>query len=468
MPSFELALPVRMSRVAVVAPEDRLRPALAAIAEAGTVELVGTLPAAEGEEAEALRRLEQAAPSRGRAALRLSTEAPDLARLEEHAERDLLAGEVELRRRAGLARAHGSFAALVGWTPSETLPLLQEQLEQVGAEAVELSPPPWAEPPTLYRPTRIQRPFRPLVTTYGVTPYADVDPTPFAAVAFVLMFGMMFGDVGHGLVLAALGLVLRRGRPAFLAPFRHVWPLPVAAGLVAAVFGLLYGEAFGPTGLVPRLWLDPIDRPVPLLVVALAVGAALLAVGHAYGIVNRWREGGAGAALLSQTGGAGLGVLAGGVVAALGWYAGEPVALWVGGAIAGAAVVLLAIGFLAHAGGGGAGVTEATVEVVDAVVRTGSNLLSFTRLAAFGLMHAALGAVVFSATSALWGGLVGDAAAALVFLVGNAVAFSLELLVTGVQALRLEFYELFSRIFVGEGHTFSPWRIPVVSPKEEP
>jgi V/A-type H+-transporting ATPase subunit I len=133
-----------------------------------------------------------------------------------------------------------------------------------------------------------------------------------------------------------------------------------------------------------------------------------------------------------------------------------------------AATVLLAIGFFAGAGGGGAGVTQALVELVDAVVRIGSNLLSFTRLAAFGLMHAALGAVVFAGASALWGGVAGVAAAVVVFLAGNAVAFSLELLVTGVQALRLEFYELFSRVFVGEGHVFSPWSIPVIAAKEEP
>ena len=101
------------------------------------------------------------------------------------------------------------------------------------------------------------------------------------------------------------------------------------------------------------------------------------------------------------------------------------------------------------------------------MIRIGSNLLSFTRLAAFGLMHAALGAVVLDATSALWGGPIGVTVAAIVFVTGNAIAFSLELLVTGVQALRLEFYELFSRIFVSAGHTFSPWSVPVVSAKEE-
>ncbi len=52
------------------------------------------------------------------------------------------------------------------------------------------------------------------------------------------------------------------------------------------------------------------------------------------------------------------------------------------------------------------------------------------------------------------------------FLTGNALAFSLELLVAGIQALRLEYYELFSRIFAGEGHAFSPWHIPL-APEED-
>jgi V/A-type H+-transporting ATPase subunit I len=110
---------------------------------------------------------------------------------------------------------------------------------------------------------------------------------------------------------------------------------------------------------------------------------------------------------------------------------------------------------------GGVGLVEAGIELVDALVRVVSNLLSFTRLAAFGLMHAALGLVVLEAARSLWGTPVGVVLAAIVFLAGNAVAFSLELLVTGVQALRLEFYELFSRVFAGEGHPFAPWALPV-------
>jgi V/A-type H+-transporting ATPase subunit I len=127
---------------------------------------------------------------------------------------------------------------------------------------------------------------------------------------------------------------------------------------------------------------------------------------------------------------------------------------------------LLGAGFHAGAGRGAAAVTQAAVEVVDSVVRVVANVISFTRLAAFGLMHAALGAVVWDATTALWGTAVGSLLAVVVFVLGNALTFTLEALVAGVQALRLEYYELFSRIFAGEGHRFSPWHIPLDSRKE--
>jgi V/A-type H+-transporting ATPase subunit I len=127
---------------------------------------------------------------------------------------------------------------------------------------------------------------------------------------------------------------------------------------------------------------------------------------------------------------------------------------------------LLGAGFHAGAGRGAAAVTQATVEVVDSVVRVVANVISFTRLAAFGLMHAALGAVVWDATTALWGTAVGSLLAVVTFVLGNALTFALEALVAGVQALRLEYYELFSRIFAGEGHRFSPWHIPLDSRKE--
>jgi len=465
MPSAELVLPARMSRVAVLSPKTRVRETLIELARSGSVELVGTLPPAEGEAAEALRRLAQSREADGGAAL--SSRAPDLAVLERGGMRDLLAGEVELSRRAGLAVQHGSFAAWVGWMPSARIEPLNASLEPVGSAVVELPRPPWTEPPTLLSSTAVSRPFRPLVQTYGTARYRDVDPTVFTALSFVAMFGLMFGDVGHGLVLSLLALWLRGRRRGRLAPFRALWPIPFAAGLSGAAVGFLYGEAFGPTHLVPRLWLDPIDRPVPLLLVALAVGAGLLAASYAFGIVNRWRESGFAAALLDQSGIAGFMIFVGGGIAAGGlhWRL-LPLEL-VGGAIGVAGMALLGIGLTLQAGRGAAAITQAGIELVDAVVRLASNLISFTRLAAFGLMHAALGTIVYQAAAALWGSALGGVAAVVVFVVGNAIAFTLEALVTGVQALRLEYYELFSRVFSGEGHAFAPWSLPVVTTKEE-
>jgi V/A-type H+-transporting ATPase subunit I len=454
-----------MSRVGIVAPRARLRDALVEIADAGVVELVGAVAPPQGEEVEALRRVERLSLGAGPARPRLAPTPPDVAELERRGERELLAGEVELARRADAAVRHGSFAGYVGWVPETELEALSARLAPAGAALSELPKPVWADPPTLLRSVRLARPFRPLVETYGAARYEDIDPTPFAAFAFVLMFGMMFGDAGQGLVLVLLGLFLRRthGR---LAGLRSAWPLVVACGASGAFFGLLYGEFFGPTGVVPTLWLDPLEEPLRLLVAAVAVGAVLMACSYAIGTVNRWRERGPTAALVAPSGFAGIAVFLGGALVLAGLARSLDWLAVAGGALIAVGVVLLGLGFFLEAGHGAAAVAQASVEVVDAVVRVAANAVSFARLAAFGLMHGALTAIVYDGAVALWGGAF-TLAAIVLFVAGNAAAFVLEALVAGVQALRLEYYELFSRIFAGEGRPFSPWSIPLATKEEE-
>ena len=127
------------------------------------------------------------------------------------------------------------------------------------------------------------------------------------------------------------------------------------------------------------------------------------------------------------------------------------------------ALAFLSIGLYLEAGGGAAGVAQAAVELFDTVIRLGSNIVSFARLAAFGLTHAALLMVVWNGTTALWAPGWQAAAAILVLVIGNIITFGLEALVAGIQALRLEYYELFSRIFAIEGRPFHPWA-PVLTP----
>jgi V/A-type H+/Na+-transporting ATPase subunit I len=458
----EAAAPERMQRVALVCPKAVLREMLVRVADAGVVEIdhitSGGNAGGPGAEAAGLR----GARPGGSPNPRLCATAPELVDLERAGRDDLLTGEAELVSYADEAVVRDDVAALAGWVPTAELPHLTGRLADVGAGVVPIPAPRGVDPPTLLHPGKgMRRSFKPLVETYGTVPYADVDVSALAGIAYVLMFGMMFGDAGHGALLVVLGFLLRTGRPRALARFRKGWPFVVGSGLAAIVFGLLYGDFFGPTGVVPVLWLAPLDEPITLMAVALGVGAVLLAGAQIIGTINRWREGGwplalsassgiAGAALL-----AGLGLIALGAIGSLGWL------IMAGALVIAGGVALAYIGFLATAGGGGAGITQASVEVFDAVMRVGTNLVSFTRLAAFGLTHAALGMIVWDGTTALArsGGVL-VAAAIIVFAVGNVAAFSIEALVAGVQALRLEYYELFSRIFVGEGRPFRPWHVP--------
>jgi V/A-type H+-transporting ATPase subunit I len=453
--------PVRMRRVAVLLPSDRLREALVAMAGLGTVELdIAPEAALADDEVRGLVRnihLDGVQP-------RLSMPARELADLVAADRSDLVAGELELRARAAAAIPRDSACGVLGWIPAREVAMLRATVEPLEAAVVELPNPPGVDPPSqVHSRGGLSKSFAPLVDTYVTVPYADVDPTAIAGVAFVVMFGMMFADAGQGALLLLAGLLLRAGRPARAARLRFAWPFFAGSGAAAIVFGVLFGEFFGPTGVIPAVWIEPLENPVLLLQVAVGVGACLLALSYALGTVNRWREGGWRMALVSSSGIAGIAVFAGlglgalGAYWSLGWLVVTAVVIGVGG------LVLIYLGLLAASGGGAAGATEAGVELFDGVIRLGTNLISFARLGAFGLAHAALLSIVWQGTTALWS--AGGAAilgAVALFVVGNALTFTLEAVVAGVQALRLEYYEMFSRVFVSQGRPFRAWSIPVV------
>jgi V/A-type H+-transporting ATPase subunit I len=494
MRRLEAAIPVRMRRVALVAPADALRDVLVRVADLGAVEIgpagggpegsgdvlgaggvaggaggvAGGAADAAGVTGDAARRLLRA--SGGVPQPALAPARPDLDSAERADRYDLLAGEAQLESYATAAVGRSGATALAGWVPASRLDAVADVVAEVGGTLVRLPSPPGVQPPTLIAGRPLRRSVSPLVQTYGTVPYADIDPVWLAWASYVLMFGMMFGDVGEGALLVAAAAALRAGWPRWARRFRAAWPFVGGAGLAATVFGLLYGECFGPTGLVPALWLDPLDHPNTLLAAAVGVGAVLLAGAYALGTVNRWREGGWASMLYAPSGAAGSGLFLGVGAVAGGWYFHNGGLLTVGGILAAVALALAAAGFTAESGGGSAGVAQAAVELFGLVVRLGANTVSFTRLAAFGLTHAALGLVVWNGARALWlrggfsvAGVASMTGAVCVFAVGTALAFSLEALVAAVQALRLEYYELFSRVFVNRGRPFRPWHVPTAA-----
>jgi V/A-type H+-transporting ATPase subunit I len=467
-----------MVRVALVAPLESLRAMLVQVADAGVVEidLVPTdMPADERD----------GVPPSGAAAPIVTTaqaepvspclvaEPPDLEELERAGRLDLIAGEAELAEHLAGALRRDHVAAFAGWMPDDARPRLAARLADVGAAVVPLPHPRGAEPPTLLVGGALRQTVAPLVSTYGTVPYRDIDPTPLAWAIYVLMFGMMFGDVGHGALLVIGAAALFAARPRPLRRFRRAWPFVAGAGVTSTIFGFLYGEFFGPTAVVPVLWLEPLKQPLKLLGAAVAVGAVLLTGAYAIGTLNRIREGGWRVALYDPTGVAGAAAFIGLIGTAGGLYLSLPALTMISTLVAFIGLALALTGFLAAAGRGITAGVQAAVELFDLVVRLGANLVSFARLAAFGMTHAALGAIVWSGTTALWGrsgpaAVWGPAAAVVLFVAGNALAFSLEALVAGVQALRLEYYELFSRMFLSQGRPFRPWHVPTLVKNMDP
>jgi V/A-type H+-transporting ATPase subunit I len=451
-----------MERVALLAPTTQLRDVLVRVADTGALEL-DKLSTVDAASTEAGRRLQRVAGA-DKVGPALARHPPNLAALEKAGAADLLAGEAQLEARAAGAVARGRVSGLTGWCPAQMVDSVTNRLTDTAGVLVPLPLPRGVDPPSLLRrDTPARRSFAPLVETYDTVPYADIDPSPVAGVVYVVMFGAMFGDAGHGLILLLIGLLLLWRHPVRVARFHAAWPFVVGAALAAIFFGVLYGEFFGPTGVLPVLWLSPVEEPVQMLLAAVAFGAVLLTGAYVLGTINRWREGGARAALYAPSGVAGAAVFLGLGLVAAGLYLHRGELTFLGGGLALAGLVFAGIGLFAGAGGGAAAAAVAGVGVVDLVIRLGTNVVSFARIAAFGLTHAVISAVVWQGTTGLGRrGLGYLVLALLLFAIGNTLAVTLEALVAAVQALRLEFYELFSRVFDSSGRPFRPWHVPTV------
>jgi len=398
----------------------------------------------------------------------------EIAALASEAAGPLAAAGAALEREVALASAErsagGTAAAslISAWLPEDSAGAAARVLGAGGPCAAEIRRPlPGEEVPVLLRPSRLLRPFALLVSTYGLPKYGEVEPTVFAAAAFLLMFGMMFGDAGHGAIVCAAGLWLTR-RPGGRAAAGRVmcW-----CGLSAVLFGLLYGSYFGLARFRPyALWRDPLEGdPLTLVTAAAVFGAAVISLGVALNIVNRARLGDRAGALLGRFGAAGLLFYWSGLL----WAAGfAPARLALPLMALGAACWLikepasyLLRGRAARSGteGGLAAIAaESAVGAFEGALLYLANTVSFVRLAAYAMSHAALLAAAYALAGAadkVWG--AGSAAGILAAVLGNAAAIGLEGLVAGVQALRLEYYEFFGKFLEGEGRPFRPFTLGV-------
>jgi len=379
----------------------------------------------------------------------------------------------------GLMGGSERVALITGWVPAELSHRLERLLTETTQGRCVIQ---WREPsavegvrrgrvpvPILLHNPVLVRPFERLLRNYGLPRYGEVDPTPVVAVAFLAMFGFMFGDLGHGAVLFAIGYFIYRR----MFRYRDYAVILMECGVSSAVFGLLYGSVFGVEHWLPALWLRPMQDTGRLMRAALTFGAVFISIGIGLNIVNAirrrdlaalWERNGLIGALAYWTAvalfmrrlAAGEGAVSAGT--AILWLS-VPVALMLLKAPLRALWTGVRTKQWPDAGELLTGFVESMVEVLDTMVSTISNTATFIRLAAFALSHAGLFLATFSVAGAVarMGG--GGIGAAVVIVIGNIVIIALEGMIVSIQTIRLEYYEFFSRFYSGGGEEYRPLRI---------
>lgn len=349
---------------------------------------------------------------------------------------------------ANLLRARGGLSVVHGWVPQRQIVALRSMLtDAIGSRyLLTLRDPERNEiqrVPTLSRHPRWLRPFAALVKNYGVPRYGEIDPTPLFAFSFTVMFGMMFGDIGHGAVMLLAGLLLR--------PLAYVRPMLIGAGISSILFGWAYGSVFGFEDIIHPLWLAPLTDPTRMLMVALYWGIGFILTATLLTIINRLADGETTEALYGVRGVAGLVFYLGLIHAAYRMANGFNLGLF-----ATAWMLLPFMLILRHLwrnqhGPLGERILIVGVEALETAINYIANTLSFLRVAAFSLNHVALAFAVFELAR-----MMGQTGHWITVILGNVFILVIEGGIVAIQVLRLEYYEGFSRFFEGTGKLYRP------------
>ena len=324
----------------------------------------------------------------------------------------------------------------------------------------------FGEPPTKLENPRFFKPFEMFVKMYGMPEHNEMDPTVFAAITYTFIFGAMFGDVGQGFCLFAIGGLLYLIKKINLAGIISI------AGLFSMLFGFLFGSVFGFEDVIPALWLRPVSAMTSLpfigqlntvFVVAVAFGMALNLLAMLFQIINALRAHDTENAWFSNNGVAGFVFYGFLVLTVVLYMSGHKTPGNIMIAVLQGIPVLIFLfkepltNLVKHnhkkiEEGKVMFFVQGFFELFETMLSYFSNTLSYVRIGAFAVSHAAIMEVVLM----LSGASEGDPNW-LVVVLGNVIVCLLEGLIVGIQVLRLEYYEMFSRFYKGSGREFRPF-----------
>jgi len=347
----------------------------------------------------------------------------------------------------------------VGWMPErDALALKDETIDDAKVIfASDLSEKPAESvPPTRLVNPPLVRNFEFFTTMYGMPNYTELDPTTFISISYTILYGLMFGDFGQGAVLALAGYLLYRIKGMKLGAIIST------VGVSSMVFGILYGSVFGFE--VNAVWRKPFDEINTTLIIAVCAGAFIIMSTMVLNMLNAVRQRDWGKLLFSPNGAAGFVFYAACIAIVILYINGlAAIAMTIGAIFVVAPLILITFGEpLARLlekkkeeGGQGAAMTIllSVIELYEALLSYLSNSVSFVRVGAFTLSHAGMMSAVMLMSASPSGG-----HNIVVVIIGNIIVMVLEGFVVGIQGLRLEFYEMFSRFFSGDGRVFKSYK----------
>ncbi len=355
-----------------------------------------------------------------------------------------------------------SIVALEGWCPAEAEKKLTECLQGLDCawELSDPAPEEYPDVPVKLKNNALTRPLNMVTDMYALPAYTGVDPNPLMAPFFILFYGMMMADMGYGLIMMLVSLIVVKKAKPRGPTVRNMFPLLGLCGVSTFFFGAITGGFFGDflpqlaklidpnsTFALPALF-SPLDDALAVLVGSLALGVVQILTGMAVSAWKKCKDGDKLSALFEE--GTWTVILAG-----LGLFAapGTPIGLIVGG-------VMLLAGSVWKAKQNGGGPVKLVLgtftglfgSLYNNITGYFSDILSYSRLMALMLAGAVI-AQVFNTLGGITGNVISFV---LISMVGNALNFALNILGCFVHDMRLQCLEFFGRFYEDGGKPFRP------------
>ena len=369
---------------------------------------------------------------------------------------------------------HNNFI-LAGWLPSEDEKKIHKALEKI--ESIEIGVSDAKDeikhrPPVKYKNNFFAKPFEYYTEMYGTPNYGEIDPSAFLAFTYSLLFGIMFGDVGHGVVLFIAAFVM------YKLMGMELGKLLIPCSISSTIFGFVFGSVFGFEHILDPLYQKLFglsEKPIEvmeshwtmtIIYSAVGIGMMLVIVAMGLNIYSSFKRKDIGGAIFGVNGIFGLTFYASLVI-------GLVCSMVLGIQIMNAAYIIflivlpLILVFLREPlseliegkkdwmpKNVGEFFVDNFFELFEVCLSYVTNTMSFLRVGAFVLVHAGMMQVVFVLAS-----MFGSTGYIITVIIGNLLVAALEALLVGIQVLRLEYYEMFSRFYMGDGRPYKPVKV---------